>query len=397
MIATQSKSASRNFVSAFEYNHNKMSHKEEDKRAVLLDHNFNTYSKRDVLAELKMLKQLKPNVNRDGFHVSISFSPEDRYLTDHELSKIAHDYMRGMGFSSDNNLFAIWRHEDGVDDSGKKHEHQHIHLLCTTIGFDGSVVNLGNNYRRSQKLTRDLEKQYNLVEVKPAQGVQIKSPSKNEIEMVLRTNTALGKMLLQQKLLSALESSKTLDDFIYFCKENGVYLLFNQPKSGYVSGLTYIMDNGFMANASKIGDSFKWNNLKNILSYEQTRQSETISRTNIDTRDRFKDFFERRARENSQKHSTSREKSNTDQQFSRGDRRSTYDVKQQKDDHTSRSSQNRDGGAKQEVQEVDETIYSKSSSYTSAFVGVRNGFLDPYVSQVEDEDNINKNRRKRRR
>lgn len=199
MIATQSKSAARNFVSAFEYNHKKMTHKEADKQAVLLDHNFNSYSKRDALLELKLLKQLKPNVSRDGFHVSISFSPEDRSLRDNELSKIAHDYMKAMGFSMDNNLYAIWRHEDGADENGVKHNHQHIHLLCTTIGFDGTVVNLGNNYWKSQRITRKLEEKYNLVQVQSSDGLKVKSPSKNEIEMVLRTNKGSDKMLLQQK------------------------------------------------------------------------------------------------------------------------------------------------------------------------------------------------------
>jgi hypothetical protein len=213
MIASQSKSASSNFASAFRYNDKKLSLKEKDKRAVLLEHNFRTYNSRDPLKEIKLLNQLRPNVTRDGYHVSISFSPKDRLLSDKELSVIAIDYMKSMGFSTDNNLYAIWRHEDGIDENGYKHDHQHLHLLCSTIGFDGSIVNLGNNYWRSQKITRALEKKYNLDQVKSKNAIKIKSPSKNEIEMVLRTNRASGKMLLQQKLISALGSSKSLDEY----------------------------------------------------------------------------------------------------------------------------------------------------------------------------------------
>ena len=54
------------FVAAFDYNHQKMELENPKERAELLDHNFFKYDRESILKEISFLKQLRPNLTRDG-------------------------------------------------------------------------------------------------------------------------------------------------------------------------------------------------------------------------------------------------------------------------------------------------------------------------------------------
>ena len=53
--------------------------------------------------------------------------------------------------------YIMFRHEDAG--------HPHFHILVNRIGYDGSVVSDSNDYARSEKVLRDLERKYNLTQV----------------------------------------------------------------------------------------------------------------------------------------------------------------------------------------------------------------------------------------
>lgn len=197
--------------------------------------------------------------------------------------------------------------------------------------------------------------------------------------------------------MSALEGYKTLDGFIANCKERAVYLLFNQSKNGYVSGLTYIMDNGFTANASKIGASFKWNNLKNIINYEQDKQSESISRTNFDTRERFKDLFERRAREIEQNGTTnSRESPKSHTKSREVSSNINAHIRKGYEDRFNSNSTTK-SGTQESNQDFEETVSDQFSSRTSAVISSLSSLFNSAGSQVGDDEDKSHKRRKRKR
>lgn len=275
------------FVAAFDYNNQKMELKNISDRAKLLDHNFFKYDRQNVLKEIGFLKQLRPNLTRDAYHVSLNFAPTD-LLTPQQLVTIGREYLMGMGF--EDNAYAIWQHYDA--------DHLHIHLLACRIRFDGSVVADSNNYQRSEKLCRELEQKYMLVNVAPSKESLDRSPSKGELEMIQRTGNLSDRMLMQERVKLALSSSYNISDFIGQCRQNGIYLIFNQSEStGRVSGITYISSDGFIAKGQKLGNQYKWANLLNKLNYEQSRDHQTIGTTNGDTRKRFKGLLERGNRE----------------------------------------------------------------------------------------------------
>lgn len=288
MIAKQKIHKGNNFMGAFDYNDHKLNHQDPKQRATLLEHNFLSYDRQAVSKENLILQQLRPALTRDAYHVSLNFAPEDR-LNKVKLLDITREYMKGMGF--EDNLYSIWQHHDA--------DHLHVHLLCSRIRFDGKVVSDSNNYKRSEALCRRLEIKYDLQRVRASKEATERAPSKDEIEMIQRTGKLSDRMLMQEKVKKAISESSSVSDLINNCKKQGVYLLFNQSKStGRVSGITYLMDGGFMARGQALGNMFKWNNLTKSIDYEQSRDFKAISESNSGTRSRFPTIFERNLSEN---------------------------------------------------------------------------------------------------
>ena len=273
------------FKTAFDYNHKKTELLDPKERAEVLAHNFLEYDRSEVLAEVELLRKLKPNVKNDGYHVALSFAKED-ILDNKRLISIAKDYMQGMGFDPDANYFALWKHNDGED-----HQHIHIHLLLTRIGFKegkANVVSDSHNYKRSEPLCRSIEQKYGLATVRPSDEAQERAPNKDELAMVKRTGESSQRMLLQERVMLALERSESIESFIRNCQERGVCLLFNQSTTtGRVSGITYVMANGFLAKGQKLGNMYKWSSVSNKTKYEQSPNSKAISEANDRTRARF--------------------------------------------------------------------------------------------------------------
>jgi len=104
MIAKQKIHKANNFMGAFDYNNQKLDHKDPKQRAELLDHNFMSYEREAVSKEVYFLRQLRPNLTRDAYHVSLNFAATDK-LSNKQFVAVAQEYLNGMGF--DNNLYGI--------------------------------------------------------------------------------------------------------------------------------------------------------------------------------------------------------------------------------------------------------------------------------------------------
>ncbi len=84
-------------------------------------------------------------------HISINPHPDD-VLTDEQLIDIADEYMQKMGFGEQ--PYTVFKHEDL--------ERKHIHIVTVNVDETGRKINDFNNYRRSKKITQELEAKYNL-------------------------------------------------------------------------------------------------------------------------------------------------------------------------------------------------------------------------------------------
>ena len=267
-------------MGALNYNLKKLHHPDPNKRAELLESNFTSLDSKMVHKELKIVRSLKPNLNRYVYHTSLNFSKEDK-LDNAKILTIAQDYLKESGYT--NNQYLIFRHYDA--------DHPHIHLLVNRITFDGEVVSDSNNYRRSEAILRKLEAQYNLVTVaqssysatKLHSSVSQKAPTKEELEMIIRTGKPSEKMLLQELMSDILKQRHTtLQELIKTGEQAGISFLFNQASTGRVTGITYF-HNGFKIKGQVLGNKYKWAEIIKKVDYEQNRDSKAISEANNST------------------------------------------------------------------------------------------------------------------
>ncbi|SKD08434.1 Relaxase/Mobilisation nuclease domain-containing protein [Chitinophaga ginsengisegetis] len=192
-----------------------------------------------------------------------------------QLHGLAKDYLDRNGFMQ--HQFIIFRHRDA--------DHPHLHILVNRIGFDGKVLSDSQDFARSEKIIRQLEIQYNLIKVQSSCQSQERAMTKNELEMMKRKDEISTKMKLQTLVKSAMNQYLSTVEFIKSLEARGVNILFNQAKTGFVSGISYGYE-GMIFKGAALGNTYKWSSVKSIISYEQERDHTAICEANIRTKSR---------------------------------------------------------------------------------------------------------------
>lgn len=256
----------KGFGGALRYNLEKV----EKRVAEILDHSFVDTSEKMIMKEIQMVKVLRPNLQKFFYHTSINFPPQEE-ISNELLKQIAHDYLKGNGF--DQHQFIFFRHYDA--------NHPHLHILVNRIGYDGKVLSDSNDFARSEKVLRQLEVKYNLTQVVSSKQATKRAPTKDELEMMKRTNKPSGKLKLQSIIQKVIQdnSKLTTKQFIKALNNNKVNVLFNQASTGYVSGISYSYE-GMIVTGSKLGKDFKWTVIKNQIDYDQKRDQAIIAQAN---------------------------------------------------------------------------------------------------------------------
>lgn len=84
-------------------------------------------------------------------HISLNPHPDDK-LTDQDFEILAREYLEKLGFGEQ--PFIIYKHED-ID-------RHHIHIVTANVNEQGKRLNQDFLFRRSKKITTELEEKYNL-------------------------------------------------------------------------------------------------------------------------------------------------------------------------------------------------------------------------------------------
>ncbi|BAY95660.1 MULTISPECIES: relaxase/mobilization nuclease domain-containing protein [unclassified Tolypothrix] len=143
MIGNQTKGKS--FRGLLEYLENR-----ED--SSLIGGNMFGRNARELSREFRLSRQLNPEALKVVHHVSLSLSPGEQ-LDNDTWCEIAEKYMEAMGYIS--NQYAIYRHSD--------RDHDHIHICASRISLDdGKITSDSWEYVRSEKIIRQLEREYGL-------------------------------------------------------------------------------------------------------------------------------------------------------------------------------------------------------------------------------------------
>lgn len=267
MTANQIKG--KGFGGALDYNLEKV----EQRNAEILEKNFFGEDRKAILKEVAIIKAERPNLQKYFYHTSINFPPNEN-LSNDMMKEIGKEYLELNGFNQ--HQYIMFRHYDA--------NHPHLHILVNRIGYDGSVVSDSNDFARSEKVLRQLELKYNLTQVAPSKQSRQRAVTKDELEMMKRTNTPSGKLMLQVIIKEVLNSKPkpTTEEFIKALHTMGVNVKFNQATTGYVSGISYSYK-GFVTTGAKLGTRYKWTSIKGCLNYDQERDWKVIQQGNAHT------------------------------------------------------------------------------------------------------------------
>lgn len=260
----------KGFRGALRYNLQKV----EQGVAKILDMTFISTKEDSIIREVALVRMQRPNLQKYFYHTSLNFPPNEN-LSDEQMNLIANEYLTSMGF--DQHQFAIFRHFDA--------DHPHLHLLVNRIGYDGKVVSDSKDYQRSEQVLRRLEKQHGLTEVISSRQAQERAMTKNELEMMKRTDEPSVKMKLQVIIKNVLNQKPSAEQFIQQLEAQGINVMFNQASTGFVSGISYGYE-GIQFKGAHLGNAYKWQAVKNTISYEQERDRATIYQANVRTRER---------------------------------------------------------------------------------------------------------------
>lgn len=132
----------------------------------MIDSNMGGTTPVQLTREFGAARRFRPNLQRACAHVILSIPHRDishdkgeyhEHLEDEQYTEIAQHWLKSMKFLGDElnqSQYVVARHHDT--------NHEHIHIIASRIRMNGSVVPDSWDYRRSEVILRQLEKDYGL-------------------------------------------------------------------------------------------------------------------------------------------------------------------------------------------------------------------------------------------
>jgi len=210
----------RSFKGCVAYNMEKV---EQGKGEIIFSQGVRDYDQRGMVADFLRQTQMNPELSRSVWHTAISFDPQDeaRLKTNPGLvQSVAKDYLTGMGL--DQTQHVVIRHRDT--------EHSHFHIIANRVGDDGQAISDSHNYKRSQKLLREIEQRHQLTPMQE-QGQRAKidhlpEGDRQRIEMRDQVRASLSRSTTGQELRADLG-------------QRGITMIVNKDQAGQPRGVSF--------------------------------------------------------------------------------------------------------------------------------------------------------------
>lgn len=223
----------------------------------------------ELTAEFSDLAALRPRLKKNVVHMSISFPQNERKLTDGEHAAICDYWAKGMGFEA----FTVVNHGD------------HNHLACSRITLDGGVVSDRHDFKRSEKLIREIEERFDLMRVGASHLLEPEKAATHRaaIQMTEIARVEDGEDAIKYQLASyldeLLEQPMTASEFVEHMEVAGVDVRPAIDKDGKQHGFSYKVD-GLIFTSETLGRSYSYRNLKERgLNYEPSRDGARLRKT----------------------------------------------------------------------------------------------------------------------
>ena len=239
---------------ALAYNQNKVDSGEAKvlfSNRMLLGEDGN-FSIGECMRSFEMQMPVQLSTKKPILHISINPHPED-VLTDRQLSDIAKEYMRKLGYGDQ--PYLVYKHTD-ID-------RHHIHIVGLRVDENGKPLNDKFEHRRSKQITRELEQKYNL---HPAERKE-----RAERPELKKVDYRAGDVKHQlSNTVKALVGSYRFQSFTEYKALLSIYNVQAEEVKGEVNGKPY---NGIVYSATndkgeKQGNPFKSSSLGKSVGYE---------------------------------------------------------------------------------------------------------------------------------
>ena len=194
-------------------------------------------------------------------HISLNPHPDDR-LTDVELENLAREYMEKLGYGEQ--PFMIYKHED-ID-------RHHLHIVSLNVDEKGKRLNKDYLFRRSKRITGELEKKYGL---HPADRRQQRHDNP-----LRKVDVSQGDVKRQvANTVKALAASYRFQTFGEYRALLSLYNVTVEEVRGEVNGREYagLVYSATDDNGNKVGNPFKASRIGKSAGYKAIEERFTVS------------------------------------------------------------------------------------------------------------------------
>lgn len=196
----------------------------------------------ELAKEFEIFAAINPRVRMTVKHFSIAFAPEDGDISDEVKSNLTDEYMERMGYG--NSQYLVVNHSR----TDHNHDHDHLHIVANAVQMDGKWVNDRLDWKKSQTVLRDLEREYKLTPVVSSwdQDRDLSVATRvDRRELRLLANGVqpseidLTRNDLQTKIAEASLGAITMTEFCTRLQALGVQPIPRIARTGKVQGLSY--------------------------------------------------------------------------------------------------------------------------------------------------------------
>lgn len=228
--------------------------------------NMSGLTPQELAKEFRLSREARPGVARPVWHTSLALPPGDS-LTSDLWADVAADFMSGMGLA-DHQYVVIRHHDTDLD---------HVHIVASRIGLDGTVWHGQFEAKKAIALTQELEERHGLTRTKGLDDpASAKAPSRNELEMSVRTGDAPPRLMLQQIVDAATAEAGSVFDFMDRVEAAGAVARPNVATTGKMNGFSFEY-RGIAFKGSDLGKAYTWKGLQGRgVTYDQERDGEAL-------------------------------------------------------------------------------------------------------------------------
>lgn len=227
-----------------------------------------------IIRQFDHIASMKKSIKKAVWHNSLRL-PKGETVDEERWVEIGDAYMQKMGFTEAHPRIYVL-HDD--------YDGQHIHIIASRVGIDGSVFYGQNENLISTRVIAQLEKEFALTITKGVDLDQdghmvmpdVKPLRKGEIEKAVRTGEKPTRMILQEAVETALAGKPTTTRFMEKLEAVGITVsttFAGEKFSGFSFGC-----NGVHFSASDLGDTYKFSRLKRRLNHDEIRDHPELAK-----------------------------------------------------------------------------------------------------------------------